>query len=380
MRWLFVPGLHCSADIWEGARAVSGIAPIAVEWPTSGIDSMDAAARWIAEQVEAHRAEGIVGHSLAGTATLHLFGHLARRPLLPLVIVDSLLVQPHAMFRNHVWDGPPVLAERVRSMLDAQRPRYGALRQMAMAFEEDAAWIRAAVNTGATFVYGGRGGEVDDRAVARRAGVPDEAFDQVRVIPGTSHFPMLEDPQRFYRFLAEVVRRSRIPPRLVVLGNTGSGKTTLARALARACQMEHLDLDTVVFDPDQVGVMRSDEAIRSDLETFVSTTARWVAEGSYADWADVLARRAEGFVFLNPGVEVCLAHQDARPWEPHKYDDPAEQERRRAFLREWTTRYPERDDTFGLRAHRGVYDRFDGPKVEVGAHPDPVEAVFDGLA
>jgi len=205
MRVVFVPGLNCTAAIWEHALALPWVEGTALEWPTDGLDSMDDAARWLDAQLLAHDAEAVVGHSLGGTTTLHLFGHLGRCPRLPLVVVDSFMVTPHAMFRNHVWKGPEALRERIRTMLDSQRPRYQALHAMAWAFEEDQAWIEAAVATGATFVYGGRD-EPDPSVVAVRAGVPEHALDQARMIPETSHFLMLEQPDAFHAVLSAALR------------------------------------------------------------------------------------------------------------------------------------------------------------------------------
>lgn len=161
------------------------------------------------------------------------------------------------------------------------------------------------------------------------------------------------------------------PSRILILGNTGSGKTTLARALSEQWDLAHLDLDTIVFDPERVAHMRSEDEIATRLDEWLEHQERWVIEGSYGQWAAHLSGAADGFVFLNPGVERCLEHQRSRPWEPHKYDDPQEQERRRAFLEQWTRRYAEREDTFGLAAHLAVFERFDGARVEVGDVPDP---------
>lgn len=143
--------------------------------------------------------------------------------------------------------------------------------------------------------------------------------------------------------------------RVVILGNSGAGKSTLAKAVAERHQLPHTDLDTVVFDPARVGVMRTDAAIRHDL-TALATTNTWVGEGSYGRWAGHLAARATHFVFLNPPMAVCLDHHRSRPWEPHKYADPAEQAARLPMLEAWVRRYPTRDDDFGERAHRAVFE------------------------
>ena len=39
-------------------------------------------------------------------------------------------------------------------------------------------------------------------------------------------------------------------PRIVVLGTTGSGKTTVARALAQGLTIPHVELDALRWDPN----------------------------------------------------------------------------------------------------------------------------------
>jgi ABC-type glutathione transport system ATPase component len=145
-----------------------------------------------------------------------------------------------------------------------------------------------------------------------------------------------------------------------VLGNSGAGKSTLARALAARLDLTHLDLDTVAWVPGEVAVARSDASMRAALAAFVSSTPRWVAEGSYADLTEALSLHAQAMVHLDPPLDRVLTHQAARPWEPHKYADPAEQARRLPALLDWTRRYADRTDAFGRAAHRRVIEGFSG--------------------
>ncbi|MGB3542346.1 shikimate kinase [Rubrivirga sp.] len=152
-------------------------------------------------------------------------------------------------------------------------------------------------------------------------------------------------------------------PRVLILGNSGSGKTTMARALAELHGVDHLDLDLVAFS--EPGVRADFEDSAAAIRAFDLEADGWVIEGSYASLAEVASPLATEFVFLNPGVETCIAHARARPWEPEKYDSKADQDAGLEFLLDWIRSYPGRDDDYGQTAHRTVFDAFTGDKREV---------------
>jgi adenylate kinase family enzyme len=153
--------------------------------------------------------------------------------------------------------------------------------------------------------------------------------------------------------------------RVLLVGNSGAGKSTFARALAQEHALAHLDLDTIVWEPGQVAVARPAAAVRADLAAFIGAHPRWVAEGCYGDVIELALPHCSELVFLNPGRERCLAHCRARPWEPHKYASPAEQDRMLPFLLDWVAAYYERDGAMSYGAHRRIFDAFTGPKREL---------------
>ncbi len=158
--------------------------------------------------------------------------------------------------------------------------------------------------------------------------------------------------------------------RVVILGNSGAGKSTLAKQLAAdrpRCEhgLAHLDLDTLAWLPVTPPQRAPLEDSLAKLAAFTGAHDRWVIEGCYADVLEHAAARCTELVFLNPGVEVCIAHCRARSWEPHKYPSKAAQDETLAMLIDWVRAYETRDDEFSLRAHRALFDRFTGAKREV---------------
>lgn len=153
--------------------------------------------------------------------------------------------------------------------------------------------------------------------------------------------------------------------RILIYGNSGSGKTTMAREMAAEHGLKHLDLDLVAWDAP--GERKPLAASVAALEAFFAANDAWVVEGCYADLVEVALPYCTELRFLNPGVDACVAHCRARPWEPEKYESREEQDRRLAFLLDWVRQYDTRDDEYGLYQHRAVFDGFTGPKREYGA-------------
>jgi len=164
--------------------------------------------------------------------------------------------------------------------------------------------------------------------------------------------------------------------RYVVFGNSGSGKSTLAARLASAHRLAHFDLDTIAWQPTMPPRRRALDDSARDLRAFADASDRWVIEGCYADLVDAALARCTRLVFLAPGVDACIANARQRPWEPHKYPSKAAQDANLDMLIGWIRDYATRSDEFSLAAHRAVFERFAGDKIELASR-DAI-AAFDG--
>lgn len=151
--------------------------------------------------------------------------------------------------------------------------------------------------------------------------------------------------------------------RTLIIGNSGSGKTTLGRRLAHLEHARFMSLDELAFVE---GVTRQPlhKSVGDGL-TFLRAHPRVVLEGCYADIGHGLVAELERLVLLNPGTQTCVAHCRARPWEPDKFASEAAQNALLNNLIEWVATYDEREDEYGLRAHRALFDVFAGAKVEL---------------
>jgi adenylate kinase family enzyme len=149
----------------------------------------------------------------------------------------------------------------------------------------------------------------------------------------------------------------------IIIGNSGSGKSTLASEAQKRHQVDLLSLDDVAFS---TGALRRpvEESI-AEVKRFIDKSYDWIIEGCYADIVAGVLDYCEELVFLNPGVDKCLVHCRARPWEPGKFSSQEEQNENLANLLEWVRQYETRSDEFGLARHRSLFESFKGPKFEL---------------
>lgn len=152
--------------------------------------------------------------------------------------------------------------------------------------------------------------------------------------------------------------------RIVIFGNSGSGKSSLAKSLASLHRAEHLDLDLIAWESERPGVRADFEESERALLRFIEGAGGWVIEGCYSGLLKVAAGYCTELIFLNPGVEACVENCKARPWEPHKYPSREAQDANLRMLLGWVREYETRDDEFSLREHRRLFDTHEGKKVE----------------
>ena len=151
--------------------------------------------------------------------------------------------------------------------------------------------------------------------------------------------------------------------RIIIYGNSGAGKTTIARELANRHGLEILLLDDIAWSDWEV--RKPIEESAAEIDEFVSANDQWVMEGCYGDLVQVALPRCTELRFLNPSIETCVANCRRRPWEPDKYESPQAQQESLDMLIMWIREYESRDDECGLRFHREIFDGFDGAKQEL---------------
>jgi hypothetical protein len=102
--------------------------------------------------------------------------------------------------------------------------------------------------------------------------------------------------------------------RLHIMGASGSGTTTLARALAEHWAVPHADADDyfwVPSTPPYVEKRSEDERLRLMHDVFVPRDA-WVLSGSMLGWGESIVSQCDAVVFLTLDPHERLRRLEAR--------------------------------------------------------------------
>lgn len=91
--------------------------------------------------------------------------------------------------------------------------------------------------------------------------------------------------------------------RYVVIGTSGAGKSTFARALATRLSVPYIELDALYWGPDWTphATPEFERAVRE-----AAAGERWVADGNYTVIRDILWSRATHLVWLDFGRRVIF--------------------------------------------------------------------------
>jgi energy-coupling factor transporter ATP-binding protein EcfA2 len=95
--------------------------------------------------------------------------------------------------------------------------------------------------------------------------------------------------------------------RIVVVGTSGAGKTTLARRIAALLELPHIELDAVNWQLGWRDLTRHDpeEFVRRVNEAIVAEA--WVVDGNYGPVRDRVWQRATHIVWLDYERPVIMA-------------------------------------------------------------------------
>jgi adenylate kinase family enzyme len=101
-----------------------------------------------------------------------------------------------------------------------------------------------------------------------------------------------------------------MPPKIAIIGTSGSGKTTVARELARRHGLPHVELDALYHGPGWTETPAEEFRRRVAAAT---AGDGWVVDGNYdSKLGDLVLARADTLVWLDVPLRVALSRVTRR--------------------------------------------------------------------
>lgn len=145
--------------------------------------------------------------------------------------------------------------------------------------------------------------------------------------------------------------------RTLIIGNSGAGKSWLAKRLAEHLHAPWIDLDRVHWVSDESSIARPrSEAL--GMARVLADDERWVIEGVYGWIVSELINRATALVWLCVDDESCVANIRQR-------ENRQDNDELLIALLEWAGSYRVRKDSSGFSAHRQLFEGFSGSKIRL---------------
>ena len=163
----------------------------------------------------------------------------------------------------------------------------------------------------------------------------------------------------------------RVSTRILIIGNSGAGKSSLAGKLADLLKMPAIDLDRLHWEDDRYGRKRAEGEAR-ELAKAAATPPDWIIEGVYGWLAEAVIPRTTDLVWLDLPWAVCRAGLLARKASRGQSTPDS------LRLLDWAEAYWERQTPSSFAGHARIFENFMGSKFRLRRRSE-IDAVVDRL-
>jgi adenylate kinase family enzyme len=143
--------------------------------------------------------------------------------------------------------------------------------------------------------------------------------------------------------------------RVLILGNSGSGKTWLANALAQRCKVPVIELDSLHWMAGGFNQRRPPDEAKGAVRNAAALDA-WIIEGVFGWLAREAISRTTILVWLVIPEDECVGNLGNRSMKSGE-----DQESRSALL-QWCSEYKMRKNANSYSGHLNIYEAFVGEK------------------
>lgn len=150
--------------------------------------------------------------------------------------------------------------------------------------------------------------------------------------------------------------------RIVIIGNSGSGKTYLGQRLSDRLHLEVIHLDKLFWEPGGFNVKRPKEIVYAEIAT-LAQGENWIVEGVFGELAQAFFANAEQLIWLDIDQETCLNSLLQRGSEGFNQLDQQSAEENFQKLLTWASAYWQRQDLRSRCGHALLFEQFNGKKI-----------------
>jgi adenylate kinase family enzyme len=145
----------------------------------------------------------------------------------------------------------------------------------------------------------------------------------------------------------------------IIIGNSGSGKTWLARCLASKSETPIVHLDDLFWEPGGFDKKRSPKQVDRMIDAN-KRTASWIVEGVFGELAERYYTHAKLLIWLDIEWEICKTRLLARGSESKRHLGREQSAEGLKRLVDWASRYYDRGDLRSFVGHQALMDNFPG--------------------
>ena len=150
----------------------------------------------------------------------------------------------------------------------------------------------------------------------------------------------------------------------IILGNSGSGKTWLAKRLSNIFGAPVVHLDDFFWEPGGFDNQRSPEEVTLLIQRSQEKQS-WIVEGVFGDLAEHYLDVAELLVWLDLDWEICRARLERRGSESKRHQKREQSQEGLRKLLEWASLYYQRRDRRSHSGHQRLFEEFAATKVRL---------------
>ncbi len=145
--------------------------------------------------------------------------------------------------------------------------------------------------------------------------------------------------------------------KIAIIGNSGSGKTWLAKHLAKTIQAPLIHLDELFWEANGFNTKRPHADVSQLIEHSLAQQS-WIVEGVFGALAAHYLPDADLLIWLDMEGELCEQRLRQRGSESQLHMGREQSELSLSKLINWASTYRDRRDDCSFHAHQAIFSNF----------------------